>query len=267
MEEPARRPSLLARDDSSPNLAHDPRLAATSPASSTPFDLAALEQYLHKLIALVFNARPSELDSLFATPHFAQTATKWATDPTVMGVYLVKERLERAAIDHTDDNDRDMHDQAAHQQREQEQTDALVDDSLDDSFRYSLTTALAHSPNEAATLTLIKHVSTLDTTQPIASQLHFMNTYGPAERGRPSSGATGATSGPGVYEGLHRLVHYGVAPAFEAFVSSKGKKEGVRRRGDESKEADSKMGIPMTKKKFAELELSLLHRQSLSDPG
>lgn len=64
-----------------------------------------------------------------------------------------------------------------------------------------------------------------------------------------------------MYEGLHRLVHWGVAPAFEAFVESKGKKEGVvGRRGDDSKDADSKMGIPMTKKKFAELELSLLHR-------
>lgn len=66
-----------------------------------------------------------------------------------------------------------------------------------------------------------------------------------------------------MYEGLHRLVHYGVAPAFEAFVESKAKKEGAqgRRRADDGKDADTKMGIPMTKKKFAELELSLLHRK------
>jgi len=58
-------------------------------------------------------------------------------------------------------------------------------------------------------------------------------------------------------------VHYGVAPAFEAFVESKARKDGARRSAaDDSKDADAKMGIPMTKKKFAELELSLLHRAS-----
>lgn len=61
-----------------------------------------------------------------------------------------------------------------------------------------------------------------------------------------------------------------MAPAFEAFVESKLKKEnnnGIitsggrsgRGRGEEGKDGDSKLGIPMTKKKFAELELSLLH--------
>ena len=60
-------------------------------------------------------------------------------------------------------------------------------------------------------------------------------------------------------------MHYGVAPAFEAFVESKARKDGARRSAaDDSKDADAKMGIPMTKKKFAELELSLLHRASLA---
>ena len=76
--------------------------------------------------------------------------------------------------------------------------------------------------------------------------------------------AAGTSSGSGVYEGLHRLVHYGVAPAFEAFVESKTRKDGSGRAVDDSKDADAKMGIPMTKKKFAELELSLLHRASLA---
>jgi dynein heavy chain 1 len=85
--------------------------------------------------------------------------------------------------------------------------------------------------------------------------------FGPAATTSAVAIGGGAASS-GVYEGLHRLVHFGVAPAFEAFVESKGKKEGARRRADDSKDADTKMGIPMTKKKFAELELSLLHRQS-----
>lgn len=55
-------------------------------------------------------------------------------------------------------------------------------------------------------------------------------------------------------------MHYGVAPAFEAYVESKSRRDGSGRAVDDSKDADTKLGIPMTKKKFAELELSLLHR-------
>ena len=38
----------------------------------------------------------------------------------------------------------------------------------------------------------------------------------------------------------------------------------AKRRGEDLKDGDSKLGIPMTKKKFAELDLSLLHRESLA---
>lgn len=134
-----------------------------------------------------------------------------------------------------------------------------LDDTTPETYSYTLETSLSYSPRQAATLALIKHSPTLDTTLPLSNQLHFLNLFGPASSSN-SAAAGGGTSGSGVYEGLHRLVHWGVAPAFEAFVESKGKKEGaVGRRGDDSKDADSKMGIPMTKKKFAELELSLLH--------
>ncbi len=120
---------------------------------------------------------------------------------------------------------------------------------------------MSYSPRQAATLALIKHSSSLDTSIPLAQQLHFLNMFGPASTSSAVAIGGGAASS-GVYEGLHRLVHFGVAPAFEAFVESKGKKEGARRRAEDSKDGDTKMGIPMTKKKFAELELSLLHRKS-----
>lgn len=137
----------------------------------------------------------------------------------------------------------------------------ISDDApVDEAYSFHLTPSLAYSPHQAATLALIKHVPTLDSSLPLSNQLHFLNLFGPAASGS-SSTASGGAAGSAVYEGLHRLVHWGVAPAFEAFVESKGRKEGVRRRGDESKDGDSKMGIPMTKKKFAELELSLLHRE------
>ncbi|KAF8883831.1 dynein heavy chain, N-terminal region 1-domain-containing protein [Infundibulicybe gibba] len=71
---------------------------------------------------------------------------------------------------------------------------------------------------------------------PLATQLHFLNLFGGDET---------------PYESLHAVVSCGVKPWFDAFVGARGS----------GKDGDTKMGIPMTKKKFAELELSLLHLQ------
>lgn len=124
-------------------------------------------------------------------------------------------------------------------------------------FTYQLTTQLAYHPSNATTLALIKRTPILDPTIQLSSQLHFLNLFGGEET---------------PYESLHAVVSCGVKPWFDAFVGSRG---GV-------KDNDSKMGqfhvatpltkwvaelslcrlgIPMTKKKFAELELSLLHLQ------
>ncbi|KAF4584562.1 hypothetical protein EYR38_001791 [Pleurotus pulmonarius] len=71
---------------------------------------------------------------------------------------------------------------------------------------------------------------------PLATQLHLLNLFG---------------SDDTPYESLHAVVSRGVKPWFDAFVGARG----------QGKDGDAKMGIPMTKKKFAELELSLLHLQ------
>lgn len=86
------------------------------------------------------------------------------------------------------------------------------------------------------TVALIKRSQTLDSTTPLATQLHLLNLFG---------------SDDTPYESLHAVVSRGVKPWFDAFVGARG----------QGKDGDAKMGIPMTKKKFAELELSLLHLQ------
>ena len=66
------------------------------------------------------------------------------------------------------------------------------------------------------------------------------------------------------YDGLHSLVHWGVAPWFDSYVSSKQVQDGPQL---SKKSGDAAMGIPVTKKKFAELELSLLHlKQNVEIP-
>ncbi|KAH7874452.1 dynein heavy chain, N-terminal region 1-domain-containing protein [Lentinula edodes] len=112
-----------------------------------------------------------------------------------------------------------------------------VEDDSEQTFHYQLTQHLTYHPSHVLTLALIKRGATLDPTTPLATQLHFLNLFGGEET---------------PYESLHAVVSCGVKPWFDAFVGARGGgKDG----------GDTKMGIPMTKKKFAELELSLLHLQ------
>ncbi|KAH8120488.1 cytoplasmic dynein heavy chain 1 [Phellopilus nigrolimitatus] len=101
---------------------------------------------------------------------------------------------------------------------------------------YRITASLTYSPAHVTTIALIKRGAALDPLVPLAQQLHFINLFGGDET---------------PYESLHSLVSGAVKPWFDAFVGARGG----------GKDGDSKMGIPITKKKFAELELSLLHLQ------
>ena len=59
------------------------------------------------------------------------------------------------------------------------------------------------------------------------------------------------------YEILHLLVHHGLSPYFEAYTRNQDMVTGSKPRTD----TEAKTGVPGTKKKFAELELGLLHLQ------
>ncbi|KAI0259332.1 cytoplasmic dynein heavy chain 1 [Gloeopeniophorella convolvens] len=111
-----------------------------------------------------------------------------------------------------------------------------VEDDMPPSYSYILTPHLTYTPSSSTTLALIKRGPTLDPITPLATQLHLLNLFGSDET---------------PYESLHAVVSNGVKPWFDAFVGARG----------QGKDGDAKMGIPMTKKKFAELELSLLHLQ------
>ena len=59
------------------------------------------------------------------------------------------------------------------------------------------------------------------------------------------------------YQILHLLLHHGLSPYFEAYTRNQETVAGVKPRAD----TEVKTGIPGTKKKFAELELGLMHLQ------
>lgn len=137
---------------------------------------------------------------------------------------------------------------------------------------------MSYGANYAATLACIKRVPLLDHFRPFESQIVALNLFGPASlegsaltrpsnnnNNAPANGESAAAAPPPTsnpYGTLHDLVHLAVAPYFDAYVNSKG---GYKRRNElaskGNKDQDVKTGIPAAKKRFAELELSLLHLQ------
>ena len=92
-----------------------------------------------------------------------------------------------------------------------------------------------HSPSILSTLALIKSAATLDSLSPLGSQLHFVLLSSSAapllvpDDGTPSGASTVVITPQSTpYDGLHSLVHWGVAPWFDSYVNSKGLLEGAQ---------------------------------------
>lgn len=98
-------------------------------------------------------------------------------------------------------------------------------------YRLHLPPTPPHSPSTLSTLALIKTSPILDTFIPLSSQLHFVllssSASAPilAQDDGTTSGASTVVTTPSAqatpYDGLHSLVHWGVAPWFDSYVSSK----------------------------------------------
>lgn len=98
-------------------------------------------------------------------------------------------------------------------------------------YRLHLPPYPPHSPSILSTLALIKTSPTLDSLLPLGSQLHFalLSSSSAAPMLVPddgvASGASTVVTTPSAqvtpYDGLHSLVHFGVAPWFESYANSK----------------------------------------------
>ncbi|TXT09077.1 hypothetical protein VHUM_02551 [Vanrija humicola] len=233
----------------SPSPHDDGEAFTQSPGGGLNFDTSVFRTYLASLLPPVMSATKQELDQgLFDDPSFDEKVLRFASDHACQVVYVTKERYL--------DVDEDDHPVARI------------------GYRLHLPPTPPHSPNVLSTLALIKSSPTLDSLAPIGLQLHFVQLSSSAaplalgDVGTPSGASTmiaTPTSQASPYDGLHSLVHWGVAPWFDSYVASKG---AVADPGLGSKKAgEAQTGIPVTKKKFAELELSLLHlKQNVEIP-
>ena len=108
-----------------------------------------------------------------------------------------------------------------------------------------------------ASLILIKPPVPIDPTRPLTSQIFITNLPGPASL-TATVGEQGAALSP--WEVLHSQVHHALVPYFDANTKSQESTNGIKGR-----DVDAKTGIPVTKKRLNDLELSLLHMQQNVD--
>nr|CAG8506850.1 6173_t:CDS:10 [Entrophospora candida] len=195
------------------------------------FDPIQLQDYLHQLLPLLLGAEADDLKrTLWDLPETLEKLRKFANDPQVNAIYIIKEKDEK----------KDEDDQAI----------------LSTSYSYTLSQEITYYSNHVASVVMIKRISNLDPTRLIQTQVQIINLPGPA-----SSESGSVAVNP--YEAIHSYIHLAVAPYFDAYVNAKGINTELTTIG--KKHDDSKMGIPMAKKKIAELELSLLHLQQNVD--
>ncbi|KEY71002.1 hypothetical protein S7711_00838 [Stachybotrys chartarum IBT 7711] len=133
-----------------------------------------------------------------------------------------------------------------------------TESSTPTSFLYTLSTEISSSPSTFATLILLKTPQPIDPSRPLEHQIFITNLPGPASL-HAAVGEQGASFSP--WEVLHSQVHYGLVPYFDANTKSQQLANGSRGRAD----VDAKTGIPVTKKRLNDLELSLLHLQQNVD--
>ncbi|RUS15357.1 dynein heavy chain, N-terminal region 1-domain-containing protein, partial [Endogone sp. FLAS-F59071] len=194
-------------------------------ALSEPFDPVPLKEYLEKIIIFLLAADASDLESsLFAYADTLEKCKRFATDQQSPVLYILKEREAKK--------------------------DEATDDTSPQTYNYTLSQEITYLPTHVGSIVLMKRSPTLDLLRPLGPQLQCMPLPG-----APIAGEPGAVS---PYEALHSYIHLAVSPYFNAYVSSKG---GNQQEMTGKKNEDNKMGIPMAKKKIAELELSLLHLQ------
>ncbi|XHG04755.1 hypothetical protein AWENTII_008001 [Aspergillus wentii] len=207
-----------------------------TPGQASLVDSNAIIQYLTEVLQVTLGALKTELEStgsLLSKTKYSETVqrcTRFASESQV-ALYVQKDLVASEEANGTEDG------QASSVQ-----------------YIYNLSAEISSSSTTVASVAFIKRPTAIDPTLPIQSQIQVMNLPGLASLNN-SQAQQGGSMSP--YEILHLLVHHGLSPYFEAYTRNQDVVGGSKPRTD----TEVKTGVPGTKKKFAELELGLLHLQ------
>ncbi|CAJ2513502.1 Uu.00g016210.m01.CDS01 [Anthostomella pinea] len=212
-----------------------PGANGVSPAAFIAVDPNLVVDYLASVVTIALGATRAELESpssLLSDANYADTVqrcSRFATD-TQVALYIQKDIVPS---DHVADG---------------------PTDNVPDSYTYTITSEISATPTTIAYLALLKRPQAIDPSIPLTSQVQIQTLPGTA-----SLANLVAEQGPSAspFEILHSIVHNALAPYFDANTKTSQVVNGTRSRAD----VDAKTGIPVTKKRMTELELSLLHLQ------
>ncbi|KAJ2451292.1 dynein heavy chain [Coemansia sp. RSA 2336] len=241
--------------------------AERASGTATFCDPNIVKQYLLNLVPVLLGGDDAEQDAvcaMFAHPEASDKCRAFANDMGIPVLYVTKDT----------------------QQLDEDQGGSAV---------FFLSFELLWKPSHIGSIALIKRAATIDPDVPLARQIQVMNLPGPAastftdtpaaaaaaaaeDTGDQERAAVNAASGVNPYEALHAYVRFAVSPYFNAYVTAKEKAEQEQQQqqqqlaggiheglGSHRDDKDAQQGIPMAKKKLAELELSLLHLQQNVD--
>ncbi|KAJ5213598.1 hypothetical protein N7449_000767 [Penicillium cf. viridicatum] len=207
---------------------------ASTPETAALVDSGAVIQYLTEVLQVTLGAQRSELESagsLLSESRYNETlqrCTRFASEAQV-ALYVQKDIVT------VEETNGETEDQAVQ-------------------YAYNLSSDISSAPTTVSSVAIIKRPVPIDMSLPIASQVQVMNLPGPASLSNPSA-QQGNSMSP--YQILHLMIHHGLSPYFESYTRSQETAAGTKSKTD----TEAKTGIPGTKKKFADLELGLIHLQ------
>ncbi|PWW79978.1 hypothetical protein C7212DRAFT_355935 [Tuber magnatum] len=216
--------------------------SVVSPSASTTSLLpslnpTALVDYLTKVLSVTVGATERELEapgSFLSDSRHSETLQKcsrFVAEP-IVALYVSKDLVEI----------------------EQSPDDAIsVSGTISQSYTYSIASELSSSPSTVTSIAVIKRPQPLDSSAPLHAQVQIMNLPGTVALNNSAQGSVSP------FEILHSVVHLALGPYFDAYT--KGQEAQSSGRVNRFADGEAKTGIPVTKKKLAELELSLLHLQ------
>ncbi|KAH9824444.1 dynein heavy chain, N-terminal region 1-domain-containing protein [Melampsora americana] len=257
------------------------------------FQLDHLINYLNQLLPLIISATPDQLTSspIFTAPESLDRLYKFGTDQNCRAIYLSKTREQQLAPSN----------QVVTGTEQDATFTFVYTFKTEIDYTSTTVTTLAfikRVPTLDCSRPLDHQLHFLNLFGPASNQLPIVTTTSSGteinkdtNKESTTAATSTATASSNPYEELHNLVHLAVAPFFDAYVNSKnrsknlsdgGTNQSITQAGNTTsgssgpnpstganatsksagnKDSDTKMGIPMAKKKFAELELSLLHLQ------
>ncbi|EFX05210.1 dynein heavy chain [Grosmannia clavigera kw1407] len=214
--------------------------SATAGTATAPsyVDPTRVIEHLTAVLEAALGATRDELEapgSLLSKSRYADTVqrcSRFAHEPQVVSLYIQKDVLP-ARID----EDKGTPSPPQH--------------------LFTLAPDLSAETTTVAFLVLLKRPQPLDPNVPITSQVQMLNLPGPAYL-TATAGEQGLSTSP--FEILQLYLHNGLAPYFDASTKPAA---GAAANGTSRGRADleAKTGVPVTKKRWTELELSLAHLQ------